>query len=105
MDRLNPGPTVPLNAKSASTTQMKPTSSQCPRLAARLRHAGRPPRMSVSRRGPEVVDARSKRRSCEGFRMTAHWDDAACTGAVVRKPPVKERAGGWVGRLLRAMEI
>jgi hypothetical protein len=42
---------------------------------------------------------------CEGFRMTAHWDDAACTGAVVRKPPVKERAGGWVGGVLRAMEI
>ncbi len=31
-------------------------------------------------------------RYCEGFRMTAHGDDAACTGAVVRKPPVKERA-------------
>src|SRR5258708_39758173 len=42
---------------------------------------------------------------CEGFRMTAHWDDAACTEAVVRKPPVKERAGGWVGGVLRAMEI
>ena len=32
-------------------------------------------------------------RICEGFRMTAHRDDSACTGAVVRKPPVKERAG------------
>jgi len=31
-------------------------------------------------------------RFCEGFRMTADRDDAACTGAVVRKPPVKERA-------------
>jgi hypothetical protein len=31
-------------------------------------------------------------RLCEGFRMTAHHDDSACTGAVVRKPPVKERA-------------
>jgi hypothetical protein len=31
-------------------------------------------------------------RFCEGFRMTAHRDDSACTGAVVRKPPVKERA-------------
>jgi hypothetical protein len=29
---------------------------------------------------------------CEGFRMTAHRDDSACTGAVVRKPPVKECA-------------
>src|SRR5216684_319842 len=29
---------------------------------------------------------------CEGFRMTATRDDAACTVAVVRKPPVKERA-------------
>ncbi|HMI76102.1 MAG TPA: hypothetical protein VK495_15470, partial [Steroidobacteraceae bacterium] len=31
-------------------------------------------------------------RFCEGFRMTADRDDAACTGAVVRKPPMKERA-------------
>ena len=31
---------------------------------------------------------------CEGFRMTAHRDDAACTGAVVRKPPMKETALG-----------
>jgi hypothetical protein len=28
--------------------------------------------------------------------MTAHGDDSACTGAVVRKPPVKERAGDEV---------
>jgi hypothetical protein len=28
--------------------------------------------------------------------MTAHRDDSACTGAVVRKPPVKERAGDEV---------
>jgi hypothetical protein len=27
--------------------------------------------------------------------MTAGRDDAACTGAVVRKPPVKERAMVW----------
>src|SRR3979411_2030714 len=33
-------------------------------------------------------------RSCEGFRMTADRDDAACTGAVVRKPPMKETALG-----------
>jgi len=33
-------------------------------------------------------------RFCEGFRMTAIRDDAACTGAVVRKPPMKETAGG-----------
>jgi hypothetical protein len=36
---------------------------------------------------------------CEGFRMAAHRDDAACTGAGVRKPPGKETAvrdtGGW----------
>src|SRR6266849_10179949 len=31
-------------------------------------------------------------RYCEGFRMTADRDDAACTVAVVGKPPVKERA-------------
>src|SRR5258705_5191855 len=35
---------------------------------------------------------------CEGFRMTAHHDDAAGAGAVVRKPPVKETAiGGTCG--------
>lgn len=28
--------------------------------------------------------------------MTAHRDGSACTGAVVRKPPVKERAGDEV---------
>jgi hypothetical protein len=31
---------------------------------------------------------------CEGFRMTAHRDDVIGTGAVVRKPPRKEPAGG-----------
>jgi hypothetical protein len=35
---------------------------------------------------------------CEGFRMTAHCDDSAWTGAVVRKPPGKERAGDEVRR-------
>jgi hypothetical protein len=29
---------------------------------------------------------------CEGFRMTAHRDDWAGAGAVVRKPPMKETA-------------
>ena len=55
-----------------------------------------------------ITAARSARwrgSSCEGFRMTAHRDDAACTGAGVRKPPGKETAvrdaGGW----RRAMEI
>ena len=33
---------------------------------------------------------------CEGFRMTARRDGSARPGAVVRKPPVKERAGGEV---------
>jgi hypothetical protein len=33
-------------------------------------------------------------RSCEGFRMTADRDDAAGTGAVVRKPPKNEPAMG-----------
>jgi hypothetical protein len=40
---------------------------------------------------------------CEGFRMTAHRDDSACTGAVVRKPPVKERAGDGVPTVTRAL--
>ena len=34
-----------------------------------------------------------KGRFCDGFRMTAHRDGAACTGAVVRKPPRNEPAG------------
>jgi len=35
--------------------------------------------------------------------MTAHRDDSACTGAVVRKPPVKERAGDEAPTLTRAL--
>jgi hypothetical protein len=42
-------------------------------------------------------------RFCEGFRMTAHRDDSACTGAVVRKPPVKERAGDEVPTVTRGL--
>src|SRR5712691_3895233 len=40
---------------------------------------------------------------CEGFRMTAHRDDSACTGAVVRKPPGKERAGDEAPTVRRAL--
>ena len=35
--------------------------------------------------------------------MTADRDDAACTGAVVRKPPVKERAGDELPTVRRAL--
>jgi hypothetical protein len=42
----------------------------------------------------------SNDRFCEGFRMTAHRDGSACTGAVVRKPPVKERAGDEVAMVM-----
>jgi len=49
------------------------------------------------------VDAEAAEvRLCGGFRMTAHRDDSACTGAVVRKPPVKERAGDEVPTVTRA---
>ena len=41
-----------------------------------------------------VVEKCGDFRNCEGFRMTAARDDAACTGAVLRKPPVKETALG-----------
>jgi hypothetical protein len=38
--------------------------------------------------------------------MTAHHDDQSRTGAVVRKPPVKERAGDEVPTVTRgAMAI
>jgi hypothetical protein len=40
---------------------------------------------------------------CEGFRMTAHRDDSACTGAVVRRPPGKERAGDELPTVRRAL--
>jgi hypothetical protein len=35
--------------------------------------------------------------------MTVHRDDSACTGAVVRKPPGKERAGDEVPTVTRAL--
>ena len=35
--------------------------------------------------------------------MTAHRDDSACTGAVVGKPPVKERAGDEMPTVTRAL--
>jgi hypothetical protein len=35
--------------------------------------------------------------------MTAHRDDSACTGAVVRKPPMKETALGERGAVPRAL--
>jgi hypothetical protein len=41
--------------------------------------------------------------ACEGFRMTAHRDDEACTAPVVRKPPVKERAGDEGPTVTRAL--
>jgi hypothetical protein len=42
-------------------------------------------------------------RFCEGFRMPAHRDGSACTRAVVRKPPVKERAGEEVPTVPRVL--
>jgi hypothetical protein len=35
--------------------------------------------------------------------MTAHRDDSACTGAVVRKPSVKERAGDEAPTVTRGL--
>ena len=35
--------------------------------------------------------------------MTAHRDDSACTGAIVRKPPMKETALGEHGAVPRAL--
>jgi hypothetical protein len=42
---------------------------------------------------------------CVGFRMTAHRDFAAGTGAVVGKPPMKEPAGRRTPTMPRAMAI
>jgi len=41
----------------------------------------------------EVVIASPDFRVCEGFRMPAHDDGAAHSGAGVRKPPKEETAG------------
>ena len=43
-------------------------------------------------------------RFCEGFRMTATRDDAACTGPVVRKPPMKMLWGG-VGEDIASVDV
>src|SRR3979409_1149131 len=51
----------------------------------------------------DIVQERAKDRFCEGFRMTATRDDAACTGAVVRKPPMKETARGECVAVPRAL--
>jgi hypothetical protein len=58
---------------------------------------------SVDRGRPEGAGPRSERRDCEGFRMTAHGDGSACTGAVVRKPPGKEPAGDDVPTVPRVL--
>src|SRR5882762_9388724 len=50
--------------------------------------------MSAVERRAEIELPLREVSCCEGFRMTAIRDDAACTGAVVRKPPMKETAGG-----------
>ncbi len=57
---------------------------------------------SLSVYGPPLTEAPSVIvvAYCEGFRMTAHRDGSACTGAVVRKPPVKERAGDEVAMVM-----
>jgi hypothetical protein len=52
---------------------------------------------------PDMTPTAQYGRECEGFRMTAHRDDSACTGAVVRKPPVKERAGDEVPTVRQAL--
>jgi hypothetical protein len=44
----------------------------------------------LSLNGGRVAQRDSREdRFCEGFRMTAHRDGSACTGAVVRKPSQK----------------
>ena len=68
-----------------------------------------PSLLSLGRLGREVayISDLSKQsphvRCCEGFRMTAHRDGSACTGAVVRKPPVKERAGDEAPTVTRGL--
>jgi hypothetical protein len=51
----------------------------------------------------EVVIASPDFRVCEWFRMPAHGDGSACTGAVVRKPPGKEPAGDELPTVRRAL--
>ena len=59
--------------------------------------------MSVVRVRADFGRARRDVSLCEGFRMTAHRDGSACTRAVVRKPPVKERAGEEVPTVPRVL--
>src|SRR5450631_1306808 len=61
-------------------------------LLARLRHADCIEECPLSGATRKTFAHTEFFSVCEGFRMTAHHDDSACTGAVVRKPPVKERA-------------
>ena len=66
-------------------------------LLALHRQATRSHRPSIAGTAMPLAAAPSRRSGfvlCEGFRMTADRDDAACTGAVVRKPPMKETALG-----------
>jgi hypothetical protein len=55
--------------------------------------------MKVASKGSSVEDV----WNCEGFRMQAHRDGSAGTGAVVRKPPMKETALGERGAVPRAL--
>jgi hypothetical protein len=57
--------------------------------------------ISVAREKLDYLEDDPDRRNCEGLRMTAHCDDAAGTGAVIRMPPGKERAGREVRTLPR----
>ena len=104
------------------TAKARPTELACRRArdrqgqaasrwpAATLdRHCARRPIKARSGRGDDRHLGRTRRwkgstikldNNCpiQGFRMTATRDDAACTGAVVRKPPMKETAlGGTCG--------
>jgi hypothetical protein len=78
------------------------------------RHCARRPIKARSGRGDDRHLGRTRRwkgltikldNNCpiQGFRMTADRDDGACTGAVVRKPPMKETALGGRVALPRAL--
>jgi hypothetical protein len=59
--------------------------------------------MSALEGGVDLAWGLADFRVCEGFRMTAHRDGSAWTGAVVRKPPGKERAGDELPTVRRAL--
>jgi len=85
---------IMLNNPASGPSSSGKTLSSFHLLLARPCRSALPARaVSFSGTFEDMPNASSNVRVCEGFGMTAIRDDAACTGAVVRKPPMKENRG------------